>query len=150
MPRPWLVVGIGASHPDKDWPDASWTQFLAGVRAGAAGTVFLIGGAANSARADNLIAPESGTAVNACDLGLIEAAALLHLADLFVGTDSGPMNLAVATATPAIALFGATPVLNYSKLIDPVAPDGGPSPGGMKRITPAQVLDRVLRRLAKQ
>ena len=28
--RPWIAVGIGASHPDKDWPDATWCEFLAG------------------------------------------------------------------------------------------------------------------------
>jgi len=22
--RPWIVLGIGASHPDKDWSDAAW------------------------------------------------------------------------------------------------------------------------------
>jgi heptosyltransferase II len=147
--RPWLVVGIGASHPDKDWPDAYWAEFLAGVRASIAGTVFLIGGPANSARAESLIAHGAGAAaINACDLGLTEAAGLLHLADLFVGTDSGPMNLAVATTTEAIAMFGTTPVLTYSKLIEPIVPDGGPSPDGMRRILPAQVLERVARRLS--
>jgi heptosyltransferase-2 len=81
--------------------------------------------------------------VNACDLKLVEATALLHHADLFVGTDSGPMNLAAASATEAFALFGATPVLAYSKFIHPIVPEGGPSPGGMARITPVQVVARV-------
>jgi heptosyltransferase-2 len=144
-PRPWIVLGIGASHPDKDWPDAHWTEFLTGLRRLAAGTVFLIGGAGNRVRAGNLIASGVGApVVNACDLGLTEAAALLHRADLFVGSDSGPMNLAAATQTEAFALFGATPVLSYSKFIHPIVPDGGPSPDGMRRISPAQVLERVL------
>ena len=29
--RPWIVLGIGASHPDKDWSDAAWIRFLAGL-----------------------------------------------------------------------------------------------------------------------
>jgi ADP-heptose:LPS heptosyltransferase len=108
------------------------------------GTVFLIGGAQNHARADGLIEHTSGTAaVNACDRTLIEAVALLRLADLFIGTDSGPMNLAVAAETDAFALFGATPVLKYSKFIHPIVPEGGPCPGGMKRIAPAAVLEQV-------
>jgi heptosyltransferase II len=142
--HPWIVLGIGASHRDKDWPDAYWAEFLRGLRARASGTVFLIGGVQNSARAERLIAAGSGAAcVNACALGLGEAAALLHLADLFVGTDSGPMNLAAATGTEALALFGSTPVLTYSKFIHAIVPDGGPSPGGMKRISPIVVLERV-------
>jgi heptosyltransferase-2 len=142
--RPWIVLGMGGSHPDKDWSDMQWLEFLAALRRRCDGTVFLIGGAQNHARAKYVIEHTVGTAaVNACDLGLIEAVALLRLADLFIGTDSGPMNLAVAAQTDAFALFGATPVLKYSKFIHPVVPEGGPSPGGMKRISPATVLEQV-------
>jgi ADP-heptose:LPS heptosyltransferase len=143
-PRPWIVLGMGGSHPDKDWPDMRWLEFLATLRRRFDGTVFLIGGAQNHARADDLIGRTSGTAaVNACDRTLIEAVALLRLADLFIGTDSGPMNLAVAAETDAFALFGSTPVLKYSKFIHPIVPEGGPSPGGMARISPDAVMERV-------
>ena len=27
-PRPWIVLALGASHPDKDWPDAHWTALI--------------------------------------------------------------------------------------------------------------------------
>ena len=27
--RPWMVLGIGSSHPDKDWSDFRWLEFLA-------------------------------------------------------------------------------------------------------------------------
>jgi heptosyltransferase-2 len=67
--------------------------------------------------------------------------ALLDLADLFVGTDSGPMNLAVAVGTPAFALFGVNLVLSYSKFIHPLTPPGDPTPGGMQLISPAHVLE---------
>jgi heptosyltransferase-2 len=148
-PRPWIVLGVGASHPSKDWSDAYWTEFVGGLRRRIAGTAFLIGGGRNSARAQNLIAGGAGApAVNACDLGLIEAASLLHHADLFIGTDSGPMNLAVATATEAFALFGSTPVLTYSKFIHAIVPAGGSAPDGMGKISPAEVLARVTPYLA--
>jgi heptosyltransferase II len=137
-PRPWLPLGIGASHPEKDWPDAYWTELLQNLPG--AGTVFLVGGAANRTRAQNLIAGAgSVAAINACDLDLTQSAALLRLADLFIGTDSGPMNLAAAGATDAFALFGSTPVLTYSKFIHAIVPPGGASAGGMRRISPAQV-----------
>jgi heptosyltransferase-2 len=147
QPRPWIVLGIGASHPEKDWPDDHWAEFLAGLRSRTAGTIFLIGGPANVSRADKLIAA-GGTAVNACDLKLMESAALLRHADLFIGTNSAPLNLAVTTATEAFALFGSTPVLTYSKFIHPIVPDGGPSPDRMRRITPDAVLECIAPYLA--
>jgi len=145
-PRPWLVLGIGSSHRDKDWPDASWAELIADLRSRGAGTLFLIGGAQHAARARQLIASGGGDgapAVDACDLGLIEAVALLRHADLFVGTDSGPMNLAAAAETDAFTLFGGTPVQSYSKFIHPIVPDGGPVRGGMALISPAAVLAQI-------
>jgi heptosyltransferase-2 len=147
--RPWIAVGIGASHPDKDWPDATWREFLGALRT--PGTVFLIGGPANTARAEKFIcAGGSRQIVNACDLRLIEAAALLRLADLFVGPSSGPLNLAAAGGTDAFGLFGSTPVLTYSKFIHAIVPEGGPRPGGMARISPAQVLERIAPHLTRR
>ncbi len=143
-PRPWLVLGIGASHPDKDWPDENWAEFLAELRSRAPGTVFLIGGGANSARTKTFIAQSEGTAaVNACGLALTEAAALLRQADLFVGPSSGPLNLAAAGATESFGLFGSTPVLTYSKFIHAIVPEGGPVPGGMPLISPQQAIAAI-------
>ncbi|HEY1978550.1 MAG TPA: glycosyltransferase family 9 protein [Xanthobacteraceae bacterium] len=148
LPRQWIVLGIGASHPDKDWSDHQWAQFLGELRRRTTGTVFLIGGNANRTRAQKFIAASAGaTAVNACDLSLTEAAALLRHADLFVGPGSGPLNLAAAGETEAFGLFGTTPILTYSKFIHAIVPDGGPSPSGMARISPAQVIDTIASRL---
>jgi heptosyltransferase II len=150
-PRPWIVLGIGASHPAKDWPDGHWAEFLAGLRGRTAGSVFLIGGSANIARAQNFIAHSAGApAVNACDLALVESAALLKHADLFVGPSSGPMNIAAAVATETFALFGSSVVLKYSKFIHAIEPPGGASADGMRRISPAQVLEVVAPYLARR
>jgi len=147
--RPWIVVGVGASHPDKDWPQAYWAEFVAGLCRRATGTVFLLGGEDTIDRAEDLIARSTAAnAVNACGLKLIEAAALLQQADLFVGTDSGPMNIAAATGTDAYALFGATTILTYSKFIHAIVPEGGPKPGGMAQLRPADVLERIAPRLS--
>ena len=147
--RPWIAIGIGASHPDKDWPDAAWCDFLSGLRT--PGTAILLGGPANAARAKKFVAASrSGQIVNACDLSLIEAAALLRLADLFVGPSSGPLNLAAAGGTEAFGLFGSTPVLTYSRFIHAIVPAGGPGPDGMTRIAPDDVLERIAPYLSGQ
>jgi heptosyltransferase-2 len=143
-PRPWIVLGLGGSHPDKDWPTAYWAEFLGALRGLTNGTVFLIGGPAHVARAQALIADTAGAnGVNACGLKVAESAALLRHADLFVGTDSGPLNLAAATGTETFGLFGATPVLRYSKFIHAIVPKAGRSQKGMQRILPAQVLEDI-------
>jgi len=143
-PHPWIVLALGGSHPSKQWPDSHWAELLDTVRRRTTGTVFLIGGPNNAARAASLITRSAGApAVNACDLSIVEAAALLRLADLFVGPDSGPMNLAAAGATPTFGLFGSTPALSYSRFIHAIEPEGGPTPDGMQRITPAQVMQRI-------
>jgi heptosyltransferase II len=144
--RPWVVLGLGGSHPLKQWPLASWVAFVAGLGQSFTGTIFLIGGATQSSQAAELMARTAGApVVDATGISVIEAAALLREADLFVGPDSGPMNLAAAVGTPAFAMFGATRVLSYSKFIHPILPDDGGEPTlhGMTRISADNVLARV-------
>jgi heptosyltransferase-2 len=148
LARPWIVLGIGASHPDKDWPDAAWCEFLGSLHTPC--TVFLIGGPANVPRAEKFTAAAASTTINACNLPLIEAAALLRLADLFVGPSSGPLNLAAGGGTEAFGLFGSTPVLAYSRFIHAIVPEGGPCPGGMARIALADVLERIAPYLSRR
>src|SRR5262249_61087701 len=100
--RPWIVLGIGALHAEREWPHEYWVRFLTELRPHSSGTFFFIGGADYAARAQSVIVQSNlSEAINACNLSLVEAIALLHHADLFVGTDSGPMNLAAAVGTPS-------------------------------------------------
>src|SRR4029077_20099144 len=109
------------------------------------GTVFLIGGPAHAARAERLLQSAPAPAVNACDLSIMDAAGLLQKSDLFVGVDSGPMNLAAAVGTPAFGLFGPTRVLTYSRFIHAIQADdvGAPTPDRLLRIRPDAVLARI-------
>jgi heptosyltransferase II len=142
--RPWIVLGIGAADPARDWPDRYWGEFIAKLRRVTSGSIYLIGGVSQYARAEGLIAESGcGAVVNTCNFTLTETLALLRHADLFVGPDSGPMNLAAAVGTPAFALFGVNRTLRYSKFIHAIEPEGGPGPGGMLRISPDQVAERV-------
>ena len=143
-PRPWIVLGIAASHPDKDWPEGCWAEFAATLRQRTEGSIFLVGGPANAARAETLTARTPRAAlINACDLKLMQSVALLRHADLFIGANSGPLNLAAASGTEAFGLFGNTPVLTYSRHIHAIVPGGGPSPDGMAHIVPADVLKQI-------
>ena len=143
-PRPWIVLGLGASHASREWPEPYWAELLDSLPRLTDGTIFLIGGNAYTPYAERLLArAQAVQAVNACSLEIAESLALLHHADLFVGTDSGPMNMAAAVGTPTFGLFGVNPLLSYSKFIHPLTPDGGRGPDGMRRISPTRVLDAV-------
>jgi heptosyltransferase-2 len=149
-PRPWIALGIGSSSPDRNWPLERWGELMAGLRQRTTGTVFLIGGPDFAASADHLVRSAGGDrpgggAVNACDLAVAEAAALLQRSDLFVGSDSGPLNLAAAVGTPAFGLFGPNRILTYSKFIHPVLPDDGriEAPDRLQHISSGAVLARI-------
>ncbi|HEY0330356.1 MAG TPA: glycosyltransferase family 9 protein [Rhodopseudomonas sp.] len=147
-PRPWIVLGIGASRANHDWSDAQWTAFLLGLRQRISGTALLVGGPSYAARAAALI-EATGCGVNACALPIAESAALIAAADLYVGPDSGPLNVAAAVGTPAFGLFGTTSVLDYSRFIHPILPDDGRcAPDGMTRTSPARVLAAIAAQLA--
>ncbi|MGA2942617.1 MAG: hypothetical protein ABSE50_11335 [Xanthobacteraceae bacterium] len=60
-PWPWIVLGIAASHPD--WPEGYWAEFSAALRKRTSGSIFLIGGPQNKARAKELIARTPRTAI---------------------------------------------------------------------------------------
>jgi heptosyltransferase-2 len=151
LPRPWLVLGLGASHPDKDWPDEHWRALLQGLAQGPAGSVIIAGGGLWRGRADRLIGDSGVNAVNACDLPIIDSAALMARADLFAGADSGALNLAAAVGTEAYGLFGLTPALQYSRHIHVVRATEDPSRWTpMGEITPQRlllVLQPILRSL---
>lgn len=111
-PRPWTVFGVGASETVKRWPIERFAELARPL----GGTVFWLGGGGDS---ESVEAVREATGVNICDLPLDAAAALIAEADLFVGNDSGPLNLAASVGTPAVGLFGPTPPLTYSRWLAP-------------------------------
>lgn len=147
LPRPWLAFGIGASHPSKEWPDSHWQRLLQLMRTQFAGTVFLIGGLALEPRAARLIEASGAAAVNACDLHVMQSAALLKRADLYAGPDSGPLNLAAAVGTRAIGLFGETPPLRYTQFIEVLRADEDAA-APVERIAPERLLAELRKHLA--
>ena len=74
---------------------------------------------------------------------IAEAAALVSCCNLFIGNDSGPMNIAAAVGIATIGLFGVTAPLRYSEHIRPLS-----SPANNRRmaaITVEEVSDLAMR-----
>jgi heptosyltransferase-2 len=130
LPRPWIVFGVGASEPRRCWPLENFAR-LGDAIADLGGTRFWLGGLGDSDAVDAVLAAHGQDGVNVCDLKLDVGAALLSRADVFVGNDSGPLNLAASVGVTALGLFGDSPPLDYSRFLRPIV---GP-PGGMSALS---------------
>jgi len=115
-PRPWVVFGVGASEPWKVWPVDRTPEVVARIR-DRIGTLFWFGGPGEEEKVREVTAgrDDQPDTVMWFNRSMHEGAALLSLADVFIGPDSGPMNVAAAVGTPAIGFYGPTPLLQYSR-----------------------------------
>ncbi len=112
--RKILALSPAAAAPFKEWSAYRFAQTAAQLT-GAGGTldgaaVALFGGpgdeAVTAAVAHAL--PDAQVIDLAGKLDLVEAAACLSRASLFIGNDSGLMHLSAAAGTPTLGLFGPT------------------------------------------
>ncbi len=143
-PRPWVALGIGSNGANRQWGAARFAQLSHAMLSGGGGTVFLLASQAEAALAAAIrqAVPDGAALKDVVGWKLPELAALLAEADLFVGNDSGPMNLRAAVGRPAYGLFGASGPLLHSARIRAVVPPEGPR-SGMQNITVSQVLDKT-------
>lgn len=142
-PKPWIILGPGSVDADRRWPLENFTALADALEAG---SVFWLGGGAEeearfAAAMKGLKQPRK--CVLSCDMPLDAAAALISQAALFVGNDSGLMNVAAAVCIPGVGLYGPSRPLAYSQSLSAVV-----SPTeAMADIPVDAVLDEVRRRL---
>lgn len=116
LPRPFITLGIGGSEPTKKWPAAHFAELAKRLGAHHNGTLFICGSGAERPEALKIastIDSWGGQAHVWTDLSLREMCAFLSLIDLYVGNDTGPLNMAAGFKKTAIGLFGTTPPLSY-------------------------------------
>jgi heptosyltransferase-1 len=103
----FAVVNPGAGWPSKIWPARRYGE-LASHLAARHGlpTVAVWGTPDELPLAQSIVAASAGRARLGPPTSMTELAALCRRAALFVGSDTGPMHLAVAVGTPTISLHG--------------------------------------------
>ncbi len=105
----FIVINPGASWPSKRWV---MDRFASVARQCGESwrlpVVVTWAGEEERQWADQIVAAGGPGARLAPPTTLPELAALLALARLFVGSDSGPMHIAAAVGCPCVALFGPT------------------------------------------
>ncbi|ADE16421.1 glycosyl transferase family 9 [Nitrosococcus halophilus Nc 4] len=139
FPQPWIAFGIGSSEPYKQWGEANFIQLLEHLGQ-SLGSVFVVGGVGEQAMGQRISAQVRRWGVStgeALALPLEETAALLAMCTVYVGNDTGVLNMAAAAGAPAWGLFGASPPLHHSRHIRCLVPPSGGT--GMEAITPAYV-----------
>jgi heptosyltransferase-2 len=145
-PAPWIALGIGSSEPCKQWGAARFAELALALRRQQIGSIFIVGGPAERALADaifTLIHAEGGAAADAVALPLEQTAALLARCRMYIGNDTGALNMAAAVQTPAIGLFGGSEPLTHSRCIHPITPPPGQC--GMAAITIPHVFEALAR-----
>jgi ADP-heptose:LPS heptosyltransferase len=102
----WLALGPGARWEGKCWPAEDFAA-LANRLQGDADAVILLGSTAERDRCAGIAANLAMPCLNlAGKTGLLQATAVLRLARLFIGNDSGLGHMAAAAGTPTVTVFG--------------------------------------------
>ena len=101
-----LALGVGSAlSPLKSWPEERFIELCRLRRADFAGVIFL-GNEAERARAQRVIRGLDLPCIDTLGNSLLEAAALLEIAFVYVGPDSGLGHIASAMGAPTITFFG--------------------------------------------
>ncbi len=104
-----LVVHPGSGSLAKCWPSERFATVLGALGDETGAPVVVLGGPADGSKpeavADHL---RSSKTIVAKDLALGVVAAILRIARLYLGNDSGISHLAAAVGAPTVALFGPT------------------------------------------
>ncbi len=139
-PVPMAVLGIGSHGTIRQWGAARFAELARRLLADGIGCVVLVAAQQEAPMVADIRARLAGSSAVHAAIGwdLQELAALLARADLFVGNDSGPMNLSAAVGRVTFALFGASGPLRHSAHVRPIVPPGGPR-AGMDQISVDQV-----------
>jgi len=105
---PLLAIHAGCSpaFPEKRWPAGRFGEVAASLAREAGLRAVVLGGPGEESLTAEVRAAAGESSVSAMELSLVERAALLSAARLFVGNDSGMMNLAVALGVPTVGVFG--------------------------------------------
>ena len=144
LKRPWLALGIGCHGANRQWGADRFAALAGRHLAAGAGSVVLLAAEHEEELARRVLAqlPDSSRVRALVGWRLPEVMGVLAEADLFIGNDSGLMNLRAACGQVAYGLFGASGPLRHSRLVRPIMPSPGPR-AGMAEISVELVLREI-------
>jgi lipopolysaccharide heptosyltransferase I len=111
LPRPVVAVAVGAKWLTKRWPAAHFAELLNRAHGHFGGTACFLGAPDDVALSRDVIGRLRGPALDLTGkTSLPRLAAVLSLADVMLGNDTGPLHLAAALERPCVAPYLCTRV----------------------------------------
>jgi ADP-heptose:LPS heptosyltransferase len=115
-----VCIHPGAGAPVKLWLKESWAQIADALAQRYGAKVILTGSGEEVSLCQAICELMANEAIVAAgDTSLGELAAIMARSSLVIGTDSGPLHLAVAVGTPSIHLYGPVDVRTFGPWGDP-------------------------------
>ena len=160
LDAPGCAMVLGSSDPRKNWTPDGYVRVASELRTAYGLRPILVGGRSRTEEgaAQAILRDCDSAAVDARGGGLRRLLWLLDGSALVISPDTGPLHMARALDVPVVGLFGFTnpkrsgPYRRYGELVvDGYARFPGEEytvsaerrPGGMGRITPEMVLEKV-------
>ena len=111
LPRPLVAVAVGAKWLTKRWPVPHFAELLNRAHAHTGGTAVFVGASDDTVLSQAVIANLRGPALDLTGrTSLPRLSAVLSLADVMLGNDTGPLHLAAALGRPCVAPYTCTKV----------------------------------------
>ena len=112
--KPLVAIHPATSRPFKHWDSQNYAKVADKLLANGVAHVLITYGPGEEDVAHKVVSQmRSGTAPLLKTGSLREYAWLIKRADMYLGSDTGPMHIASAMGTPVVAMFGPTdPVVN--------------------------------------
>jgi ADP-heptose:LPS heptosyltransferase len=115
-----VAIHPGAGATVKQWPVAAWAEVARGISDAHRARILFTGSDSERALADSLVNALAQPAINAAgETTLGRLAAIQERCALVLGSDSGPLHLAVAVGTPTVHLFGPVAASRFGPWGDP-------------------------------
>lgn len=109
LPPPVVGLVIGATRPQKRWPEAHFARLSDKLWSAAGVSCVLLGGPEEEDSARQIVAYARSPLVSAIGRTTEkQLAALISCLSVVVSGDSGPLHIATAVGTPVVGLFGST------------------------------------------
>ncbi len=118
--RPLIAIHPGAGAAVKQWPAAAWAAVAAQLAEEFNAQVVLTGHTTERPLAQDIAARLPQAPLDATgQTDLEQLAALLERCALVLGSDSGPLHLAVAVGAPSVHLYGPVSAVKFGPWGDP-------------------------------
>jgi len=115
-PKSFITIHAGPTAPVREWPREHWAKLVARLRARGFTQIVQLGVGRYYDRGTVAVEPVPGTISLIDLLSLEESIAVIALARLHIGLDSGLLHVAAAVGTPGVGIFGSTlPKFRFSE-----------------------------------